>query len=239
MLRPGELRWWAVRLDRPVAAGELALLDDEERARADRFHFPQHRRRFVLAHVALRRLLAVALEVAPDAIAYRFGPQGKPALAGAAGERLEFNLAHSGELAVVALSAAEPVGIDLEAVRPGRDLAGLAAACLAPAELAEHGCLAPPARPADFYRRWVCKEAALKALGCGLSLEPRAVVVDGLAAARPRVTAPGMVAAAVRSLTLLDLPGGYVGALAVVGPGLPTPRFSGWLAAPAEAITWE
>src|SRR5215211_7614675 len=73
---------WRVRLDPPSVPGaDWDLLSPEERGRARRFFQEHHRRRFVVAHVALRRILAGYTARAPHELEFRCGPQGKPALA--------------------------------------------------------------------------------------------------------------------------------------------------------------
>src|SRR5215213_2665297 len=50
---------WRVPLERPGPLEDAwALLSDEEQVRARRFVQDHHRRRFVVAHAALRRILA-------------------------------------------------------------------------------------------------------------------------------------------------------------------------------------
>jgi 4'-phosphopantetheinyl transferase len=93
-------------------------------------------------------------------------PRGKPRLAG---RELAFNLSHSRGTALVAVTAAREVGVDVEAVRE-RDLLGLARTYFAPAEQAVLASLAGPERAAAFYRCWTRKEAYLKACGMGLGL---------------------------------------------------------------------
>src|SRR6185436_3144973 len=78
-----------------------ALLNAEERARADRFHFERHARRFTVARAFLRSTLGAAIGRPPESLEFVFAEYGKPSLAG--GE-IEFNLSHSHELAVLAIA---------------------------------------------------------------------------------------------------------------------------------------
>lgn len=90
----------------------------------------------------LRRVLAVYLDEEPRRIRLERGEHGKPRLADPQG-RLRFNLSHSGEIALVAVSGELEVGVDVERVRPKREEA--------------------------FYWRWACHEAQVKCLGVGLA----------------------------------------------------------------------
>jgi 4'-phosphopantetheinyl transferase len=83
------------------------------------------------------------------------------------GSGLHFNVAHSGALALVAISASVPVGVDVE-WRRDVDVDGLAAQVLGEHERRLLSQAPPALRQETFYRYWVCKEAALKAVGRGL-----------------------------------------------------------------------
>src|SRR5205823_4194158 len=57
------------------------ILSVDERARADRFHLEQHRRRFIVARATLRLLLSKYLEVPPKQLVFSYQAHGKPMLA--------------------------------------------------------------------------------------------------------------------------------------------------------------
>jgi 4'-phosphopantetheinyl transferase len=153
-----------------------ALLSPTEAARAARFHFPRDRVRFIRGRGFLRRVLAAATGYDAAALPLVTGTHGKPALAltGAPG----FNLSHAGALAVLALRAGGPVGIDLEAATPARDHSPLYDTCLAPEEAAHLRALPAALQPRAFLACWTAKEAVMKLLGTGLSLPPSEVLLD-------------------------------------------------------------
>ena len=103
-----------------------------------------------------------------------------------------------------------PVGVDVEAVRP-LDHAVLLADVLAPGEPA-------PADTAGFLAVWTAKEAYLKALGRGLAVPMPSVVLDE-ERSRARMAPPRHAPPA--RLTRLALPAEHVGAVAVLGEGVP------------------
>jgi 4'-phosphopantetheinyl transferase len=155
---------WRADLDDPdwPQAEELPAA---ERKRAAGFLHEPVARRWVASRWALRCVLAHYLERAPGEIHLELSEQGKPRVAD--NSSLEFNLSHSGGLALVAV-ASRPVGVDIEAMRPDRNLLGLAQRAL-PADDAD------AVRAADsdermhvFYRAWTRHEARLKCLGTGL-----------------------------------------------------------------------
>ncbi len=142
-----------------------SALSADERARAARLVLEPRRRDFVAGRAFLRRVLAAWLDEPPEALRFRYGPLGKPALEGGGPV---FNLAHSGELLLLSLAADGDLGIDLEVLREDRDLVALAARFFAPEERAALAELESGARSRAFHEIWTRKEAVLKTLGSGV-----------------------------------------------------------------------
>jgi 4'-phosphopantetheinyl transferase len=143
----------------------LALLDDSEQARAQRYRLAADRDRFQLGSVLLRVAAARQLGVPPadvsvDRTCGRCGAQhGRPLLPGTG---LHASVSHSADVVAVALTSCGPVGVDVEAVRP-IDFAAIAESVCTPAERINVRA------EADFFTIWTRKEAVLKATGEGLS----------------------------------------------------------------------
>jgi 4'-phosphopantetheinyl transferase len=148
------------------------------------------------ARSARARLLAAYLGD-PVPIELRSDRNGKPRLA-TKPERLSFNLSHSGRLALVAIASdGVEVGIDVERLRPRRDLARLADRWL-PAEDAVAVAAAPPAeREGRFYAAWTRHEARVKCTGAGLAGPPPGPEVR----AWPLAIDPGYAAAVALATT--------------------------------------
>ncbi|MER5950524.1 4'-phosphopantetheinyl transferase superfamily protein [Streptomyces sp. NPDC001904] len=151
----------------------LAELDRRERDRAAAFLRSRDRIRYVAAHVALRRVLALYLGLTPGAVRFGraacrrcSGPHGRPEVRDAVGAP-HFSLSHSGDLATVAV-ARVPVGVDVQTV-PSPGATDLNVQRLHPCERNEVAELPPAERPRAFARVWSRKEAYLKGLGVGLS----------------------------------------------------------------------
>ncbi len=150
----------------PVAWSTLErAVSAEETARAARFLHDVDRRRHILGRALLRLALARLLDTSPHDIRFAVSGLGKPTLPGGP----SFNIAHSGDHVLIALAADGRLGIDVEAVRPLRDLLGLARTSFGPDEYERIVALPPEQRPGPFFRTWTRKEAMLKALGCGLT----------------------------------------------------------------------
>ena len=155
-----------VRLDETLP-GAIELLDGDERARASRFVFERDRRRFINAHAWLRVAIGRCTGLAPESVRFVFGPRGKPALAGEEID-LRFNMSHAGERALIALTRARDVGVDIEEERE-IEVFELARRFFSASESnALQGIPASERVPA-FFRCWTRKEAFIKALGDGLA----------------------------------------------------------------------
>ncbi len=165
---------WRADLAAARAAPD-ALLLPEERERAARFADPAHGRRWSAARAILRALLGAYAGAAPRELRFAEGAHGKPALAsevsgGAAGaaERLRFNLSHSGDVALYAVTLDREVGVDVELPRRAVDHVGIARRILGAAEAERLAALDPAARERAFLRAWVLWEAVLKCRGAGI-----------------------------------------------------------------------
>ncbi|MGH6989035.1 MAG: 4'-phosphopantetheinyl transferase family protein [Stellaceae bacterium] len=145
------------------------LMDAGEEARALRFVRTEDRHSFTAAHGAVRLLLGAMIDRAPAALRFVTGEFGKPRLADAGG--IEFNMSHSGGIVLIALASGEPVGIDVERVRPIAERAAIIERYLHPGEAADLAGFADGAAELAFFRCWSRKEAVVKALGRGMNLD--------------------------------------------------------------------
>lgn len=147
----------------------VALLSRAERQRASRLVFDDDRRRFIVARARLRQLLAARLGVQPESVELTYGMHGKPSLARRfADSGLRFNLSHSDDVAVYALSHRREIGIDVEPVRVIADADSIAARFFSRRENEAYLALDPRDKPQGFFNCWTRKEAFIKALGDGL-----------------------------------------------------------------------
>ncbi|WP_445372780.1 4'-phosphopantetheinyl transferase family protein [Methylomonas sp. HW2-6] len=143
-----------------------ALLSDQERQRSQEYKRPERRQGFVAVRGLLRCTLAGYLDVEPRELVFESGEYGKPALAGA---RLHFNISHSGDHLLIAVSDLGELGVDVESLRVGRNLHALAGRCFSVREYREWAALPTEQQLPTFYRLWVKKEAFVKAVGRGIA----------------------------------------------------------------------
>lgn len=151
----------------------LTCLTDEEQSRADRFRFRKDAVHWIACRANLRKILGQAIQRPPREVPLILSENGKPLLAPPY-DSLHFNLSHCSDLAIVALCAEGPVGIDLESLDRAPDLLECATTFCHPREISELPS-ETSARASQLLRIWTAKEAVLKALGTGLSHPPESV----------------------------------------------------------------
>lgn len=139
------------------------LLYSEEQARAKRFISDILTERYEIAQGALRVILAHYLGGRPEDIRYRFGPYKKPFLCESVSP-VQFNLSHSNDMVLIAVSTKDEVGVDVELMRKN----SLAESILTLGELEAFNSLPQERQEEAFYSAWTHKEALLKLLGTGL-----------------------------------------------------------------------
>lgn len=196
-----EVHSWCVTLDVPPEASArlYSTLSPDERNRSARFRFARDRQRFITARGVLRGLLGRYLGTRPDQIRFTYNAFGKPELSAEFGSRLRFNLSHSGDLALIAITTDAAIGVDLERIRPQPDYGAIARSVFSAAEVDQLNSLPSHLYAQAFFNCWTRKEAYVKARGEGLAM-PCPVDLDG--------TPPW-------SLYTLQPAPGYVGALVV------------------------
>lgn len=161
------VRVWVVPVDVPpdTAARCAEVLDDGERTRAEAFLSPLDRRRFTVAHGALRIMVGRVLETRSAALTWIPGRHGKPELA-PPWSGLHTSLSHSGDMIAMAISADRPVGVDIQHPVPDLDTNGLSARFFPPDEASYVAAGRHARARADrFAYLWVRKEAVVKAAG--------------------------------------------------------------------------
>jgi 4'-phosphopantetheinyl transferase len=148
------------------------LLNAEERQRQARFVFSGDRHSYLVAHALLRIVLSKYAPIQPQAWQFMTNDYGRPEIANhdPSARQINFNVSHAHGLAVVAVTRAPAVGVDVEEVRARPAPLELADRHFAPQEILALQAL-PAQRQSDrFYEFWTLKEAYIKARGLGLSI---------------------------------------------------------------------
>ncbi len=199
-------------------------LSADERQRAARFRNSKDGRRFTLARGSLRSILSQYLGAPANTIQFSYDTHGKPQLAKTHQSSFEFNLSHSGDYALCALTKKHSIGIDIEKIRNDDPDYYLRLAtrffsrqeCEAIRVASEHD------RTLFFFTCWTRKEAYIKRHGLGLHLPLSGftVNVDPVESACLIDTPWRPEDLMITRLQALPAPRGYQTALAVASPEL-------------------
>jgi 4'-phosphopantetheinyl transferase len=172
-LKSDEVHVWYVALDLTVSRVQSLwhFLSADEQKRAERFRFQKDQNRYIVARGLLRTILGRYLTRAPSQLQFCYTSYGKPALVGESGKyALRFNVSHSLDLALYAITRGRELGVDLERLRPDLIDQRIAERFFSPREVATLRTLPANMRQEAFFACWTRKEAYLKARGEGLTL---------------------------------------------------------------------
>lgn len=219
--------WWA----RPATETPrlLAMLDDVERERYDRYRMEVDRLRFLTGRALIRTIAGQRLGLEPekvvlDSSCYDCGkPHGKPRVV--ADGAPEVSISHSGSMVALAVVDGPPVGVDVEEIRDA-EVDGLAKIAFSPEEQAAFANVPTAARRSAFFRYWARKEAVVKATGKGMSIVMSTFTLSPFDEP-PRVVASEASEVDPARVHMADLTAGegYRASVAVIGDAPP----AGWI----------
>lgn len=197
-------------------------LSREEQARFGRFRIEEDRIRGALGRGLVRVLLGGYLDTAPAKLEFENNAQGKPLMTPAfAKSAIHFNVAHAGDLVMIAIARGWPVGVDVESTTRSVAHEKLAQRYFAPEEVDALMAVPEEERRSAFLRCWTRKEAYLKARGEGLFRSLDSFLVTPLDAERcsPRLRDVDSNTVAPWEIIDLGLDPGHVGAVALRAQG--------------------
>ena len=187
----------------------LSLLSEEERARAVGIANPAVRARFEIGRGLRRKMMSDATGLLAVEITFSESEEGKPRALNAAG--WDFNVSHSGDYVAVAVGRGQ-VGVDLEQIRPVREMESIVERYFHPDEAAEWRAVAPGLREEAFFVIWSAREASMKCVGLGLARGISVTRVDPLIVTGNATFA--RVGAARVEVRRVEAPRGYVAMVA-------------------------
>jgi 4'-phosphopantetheinyl transferase len=211
---PKEIHIWRIEIGGGHSQKLVEALNIEERARAARFAFDLHRDRFIRGRYAMRSILGGYLGMAASEVDIAYGSHGKPFLRG--NTKLGFNMTHSDDLALLAVGVARDIGVDLEMLRAPQDMMALAKSLFSAEENNQFESLVEELRVPAFFNCWTRKEALLKALGTGLSLDAKTIHI-GLDAEKKNFVPPPAYGSTQIEVMTIAQDKNCVASLAVVG----------------------
>jgi 4'-phosphopantetheinyl transferase len=215
---PDEIHLWRAELLLPAREVEAlrTLLDPGELERASRFRFPRDRNAFIAGRGILRELLSRYVGRPPGALAFTYGPEGKPQLPV---DAACFNVAHSGGRALYVVARGREVGVDLEEIRSDSDWEQIASRFFTGSEVAALAALETAERELEFFRIWTRKEAYIKGRGRGLSIPLNRFSVLGSSSGRDGSRGEEETEFRRWELRDVDAGAGFAAAVAVRGEG--------------------
>jgi 4'-phosphopantetheinyl transferase len=173
---------WCARLDvqGPSYTRNLeSMLSEDEMQRVESISDQSGKSQFIVCRGLLRKILASYLDIHPNKVEFSYNANGKPSLAWSAqsgftydkykGGEIQFNLAHSRGLAIYAIALNSEIGVDLEYVRPIKEMKHFADRFFSRDESILLSKLKGKRKRDAFFKLWTCKEAYLKARGEGLA----------------------------------------------------------------------
>ena len=178
--KSGAVQVWHVDLRHNASreAEAFGQLSSEEQARWRRFLYRASRRRYALCRAALRTLLCGHLGCRSEKLEFQASSHGKPfALVEGRPAPVSFNVSHSGDHGLIAIAPRGRLGVDVEERRTRHDLDGPIAEVLDPSERAELATASGERKVHLFFFFWTIKEALIKALGTGHSIDVAQVQV--------------------------------------------------------------
>jgi len=149
-----------------------ARLTDAELERAAKFFKQKDTENFILCRGLLRKILGNHLDTSPAALTFERNEHGKPHVEQAslpAQPRTEFNLSHSRDRLLIAITTGRALGIDIEFRRSGINMNAIADRWFSHKEREFFQTLENPEK--GFFDIWAKKEAYVKALGTGIFKE--------------------------------------------------------------------
>jgi 4'-phosphopantetheinyl transferase len=194
----------------------LNVLSQDERARASQFAFERDRMQYAVCRGVIRHLLGRYGAGSAAGLRFKYSAHGKPCLIA---DEIEFNLAHSHDLAAIAVTRGREVGIDVEQIRRFADLQTMAETSFAPEEQAELAALDSSLQLRAFFSGWTRKEAFMKATGEGFSRATASFAVSIDPDKPPRLLRVDGNARPIGAWTVMDLEVGLAARAAVVVAG--------------------
>ena len=162
-----KIQIWSAFFDQEHSSSFFDLLSEDEKSRAARLKDPGAASRQMISRGILRLILGSYTGKDPKTLVFSYSEFGKPCLSDPENPEVCFNLSHSGNLLLLAVSDGEQIGIDVEKDEDNIDFSGIAALVFSAEERISLSHSTDPIH--EFYELWTAKEAILKSTGLGFS----------------------------------------------------------------------
>lgn len=141
------------------------ILDKEELKRAKNYIYQKDRTRFIQDRRNLKKILSQYIDCNPSDVKISYQKKGKPHITD---KKIEFNVSHSGDLSVYAVSTARKIGIDIEEIREIANIDTIMKYFYTKKESDQINRKKGLQRMKEFFKIWTQKEAIVKMFGMGI-----------------------------------------------------------------------
>lgn len=173
-LTSNQIHIWKIDINNPqIDLDKLPreILSQDERKRAARLRSAKDKRRFTVSRVFLRKSLSHYLDTAPSEIKFTYNKYGKPNIDPEHHpQNIRFNLSHSENLALYAITQNREIGIDVEYIRNVDKADKIMRRFFSKDECEFYYSQPKNKRNWAFFTLWTRKEAYSKARGMGIGL---------------------------------------------------------------------
>jgi len=166
-LNSEKVQIWSAFFSKENINSFLGLLSTAEMKRAERLKDHSTASRQIISRGILRLILGNYTSKEPKDLVFGASEFGKPYLSDPENSGVFFNLTHSGNMLLIAVSAGKQIGIDVEINDVKVDISGIAAMIFSEEEQITLSYSTDPFN--EFYEIWTAKEAILKSIGLGFS----------------------------------------------------------------------
>jgi 4'-phosphopantetheinyl transferase len=158
--------------DRALLDSYRAVMNDDERARELRLRFEKDRKSFIITRALVRTVLSRYAAVEPAAWQFGTNAYGRPEILNtiALNAGLNFNVAHTHGMIVLAVGVHRALGVDAEHMTQRRVSRAIADRYFATEEVAALASVPRNRQRNRFFEYWTLKESYIKARGMGLSI---------------------------------------------------------------------
>ena len=147
-----------------------SILSVDERVRADKLKVEDKKQQYIISRGCLRQRLGLLTNIDPEDFVFEYLEHGKPVLINDARfADITFNVSHSSDFALIAISQKQNIGIDIEKVNHKLDHQALVTRFFSEIEQSEFLTIAEANKAKAFCACWTRKEAFIKAIGDGIT----------------------------------------------------------------------
>ena len=145
-------------------------LSEDEKERADKLKVKQKRKQFIVSRSVLRKLISNCIDKNYDEIKFYYAEHDKPFIKEKHNNKtIKFNISHSEDYILIALTLENRVGIDIEKINKKIDAESLSKRFFSQNEYEYLKSIEINKKLDAFYTIWTKKEAFIKATGKGVA----------------------------------------------------------------------